>query len=61
MPLYSYKCGTCNEVYDIKRSFEESSLEALCDKCHTIMIRQWGNIGVQFNGSGFYSTDNRKK
>ena len=61
MPLYTFFCSKCNTDVDVKRSFNESSTEAICEICNSVMTRQWNQVGVVFNGSGFYSTDNRKK
>ena len=57
MPKYDYKCSVCSMQIEFERGFGENR-EPLC--CNTTMIRQWGSFGVQFKGSGFYSTDNRK-
>lgn len=57
MPKYDYKCGVCNSQIEFERKFGEDR-EPSC--CNQIMIRQWNAVGVQFKGSGFYSTDNRK-
>jgi predicted nucleic acid-binding Zn ribbon protein len=42
---------------EFKREFGEDR-EPSC--CGDIMSRQWTSPGVIFNGSGFYSTDNKK-
>ena len=57
MPVYDYKCNVCSSNIEFKREFGEDR-EPLC--CGAIMQRQWTSPGVLFNGSGFYSTDNRK-
>lgn len=59
MPLYDYKCDDCQEIFEIKKSFEDKS-EERCKSCSTIMTRQLTVPAVQFKGKGFYSTDNRK-
>ena len=58
MPIYDYKCGVCSISIEFERGFGEDR-EPLC--CNQSMIRQWTAPAVQFNGTGFYSTDNRKK
>lgn len=57
MPRYDYKCIKCLSTIEFQREFGEDR-EPTC--CNTIMQRQWSSPGVIFNGSGFYSTDNRK-
>jgi putative FmdB family regulatory protein len=58
MPVYDYKCNVCSSVIEFQRGFGEDR-EPSC--CQTIMTRMWTSPpGVLFNGSGFYSTDNRK-
>ena len=57
MPVYDYKCLQCSSSIEFQRGFGEDR-EPVC--CGNIMQRQWSSPGVLFNGSGFYSTDNRK-
>jgi putative FmdB family regulatory protein len=58
MPRYDYRCTQCGMSMEFERGFHEET-EPLC--CEQVMQRQWGgSVGVIFNGSGFYSTDNRK-
>ena len=58
MPVYDYKCTQCSGTVEFKREFDDS-IEPVC--CNQTMSRQWSSPGVVFNGTGFYSTDNRKK
>lgn len=57
MPKYDYKCDVCSSLIEFERGIGEDR-EPSC--CNQTMIRQWNSFGIQFNGSGFYSTDNRK-
>lgn len=57
MPLYDYKCSKCSMNIEFNRGFGEDR-EPTC--CGEIMQRQWTSPGIIFNGSGFYSTDNKK-
>ena len=59
MPVYDFKCNDCGDVVDRKKSFYDDSAE-LCNKCNSEMTRQLTVPAIQFKGSGFYSTDNRK-
>jgi len=60
MPLYDFKCDKCDKVFEIKKSFEDRSAQH-CNDCGMEMTRQMTIPAIQFRGSGFYSTDNRKK
>lgn len=58
MPTYDYRCVKCLSTIEFQRGFGEDR-EPSC--CGEIMIRLYTSPpGVLFNGSGFYSTDNRK-
>ena len=34
--------------------------EYACESCNLILKRHYGTFGIQFNGTGFYKTDNPK-
>jgi putative FmdB family regulatory protein len=53
MPLFDFKCNTCNEVVEVSEN-----VQTPCGTCGETMQRVWSPVGVKFNGSGFYSTDN---
>lgn len=58
MPTYAYACTDCGHAFDAVQSFSESSLTE-CPSCDGRLRKQYGSIGVTFNGSGFYRTDSR--
>ncbi|SEB99494.1 putative regulatory protein, FmdB family [Paramicrobacterium humi] len=58
MPTYSYRCTTCNHAFDIHQSFSDASLTE-CPSCGGKLRKVFGNLGVTFNGSGFYRNDAR--
>jgi putative FmdB family regulatory protein len=60
MPAYEYKCNSCNKDYVKVRSIKENDPGYDCESCNLPLERVYSNIGAVFNGSGFYSTDNRK-
>lgn len=60
MPQYEYKCFTCNEITVVSRSILENEPQYNCSKCSEVLTRQYTTFGVQFNGKGFYSTDNKR-
>lgn len=65
MPFYEYKCKTCGKVFEIQQKITEDALthcpNEVCDqkvKGQGIVERKISkNIGLVFNGSGFYLTD----
>lgn len=58
MPTYAYACTDCGHAFDAVQSFSEASLTT-CPSCEGRLRKQYGSIGVTFNGSGFYRTDSR--
>lgn len=61
MPAYEYDCMQCAERYIKVRSMSENDPGYTCDTCNKPLVRVYSNVGAVFNGSGFYSTDNRKR
>ena len=60
MPQYEYKCLNCNEIKVYSRSIVDDEPVYTCTKCNNNLTRQYSPFGVQFNGKGFYSTDNKR-
>lgn len=60
MPIYEYECINCNKNYNFQRSIKDEDPGYNCEICSTELKRSYGNFGVIFNASGFYSKDNRK-
>lgn len=58
MPTYAYACTQCSHAFDAVQSFSEASL-TVCPECGGALRKQYGSIGVTFNGGGFYRTDSR--
>lgn len=58
MPTYAYACTACDHRFDAVQSFSEDSL-TICPECGGALRKQYGAVGVTFNGSGFYRTDSR--
>ncbi|MDQ0728710.1 FmdB family zinc ribbon protein [Microbacterium sp. W4I20] len=59
MPTYAYACSSCGHKFDIVQSFSDDTLTE-CPECGGALRKQYGSIGVTFNGSGFYRTDSRQ-
>lgn len=60
MPTYAYACKQCGHRFDAVQSFSDAALTE-CPACGGELRKQYGSIGVTFNGSGFYRTDSRAK
>ena len=58
MPTYAYACKQCGHRFDAVQSFAEPALTE-CPQCSGPLRKEYGSIGVTFNGSGFYRTDSR--
>ncbi|WP_345803339.1 FmdB family zinc ribbon protein [Microbacterium sp. AZCO] len=58
MPTYAYACKQCGHRFDAVQSFADPALTE-CPECGGQLRKEYGSIGVTFNGSGFYRTDSR--
>ena len=58
MPTYAYACKQCAHRFDAVQSFADPALTE-CPECGGALRKEYGSIGVTFNGSGFYRTDSR--
>src|SRR5947209_4876217 len=58
MPTYAYKCRDCGTPLEVHQEFSDAPLTE-CPVCGGTLRKQYGSIGVTFNGSGFYRTDSR--
>jgi len=58
MPTYAYACTQCGHRFDAVQTFSDATLTE-CPECGGQLRKQYGSVGVTFNGSGFYRTDSR--
>lgn len=58
MPTYAYACKQCGHRFEAVQSFSDATLTT-CPECGGELRKEYGSIGVTFNGSGFYRTDSR--
>ncbi len=58
MPTYAYACKNCGHRFEAVQSFSDAAL-TVCPECGGTLRKEYGSIGVTFNGSGFYRTDSR--
>jgi len=57
MPIYRYRCESCGHEVKKLQSVKEDPLTR-CEVCGGELKKQIGMIGIKFNGSGYYVTDN---
>jgi putative FmdB family regulatory protein len=60
MPMYTYRCKKCGVRFDRLSSFYAKPLTH-CPECHGTVRRLLQPAGIVFKGSGWYSTDSKKK
>jgi len=56
MPIYGYRCGQCGHELEVLQSMSAEPLR-VCPECSGALRKLLYPVGVQFKGSGFYSTD----
>lgn len=59
MPTYDYVCNNCKNRFEAFQRFSEAPLTT-CEQCGGELRRVFHPASIQFKGSGFYSTDNRR-
>ncbi|MDP2182574.1 MAG: zinc ribbon domain-containing protein [Actinomycetota bacterium] len=61
MPAYDFRCTACDTVFEISR--RAGSVDAVCcPQCDSDATKRvFTPVGVVFKGSGFHTTDYRKK
>lgn len=60
MPIYEYACTACGERTEAKQAFADPPLTD-CPHCGGSLRKLYSPVGIVFKGSGFYSTDAKKK
>jgi len=58
MPIYGYHCGRCSHEFEVRQSMSDAPLKD-CPECGGELRKLLYPVGVQFKGSGFYTTDYR--
>lgn len=59
MARYDYRCPKCNATFEVEHPMSEHPL-VTCPSCGAEAQRVFSASGISLQGSGFYSTDNRK-
>ena len=52
MPLYAYYCKDCQQPFDVRKSFAESSTAACCPHCGTDHTQRLISVPAVFSSSG---------
>ena len=58
MPIYGYRCTECGHEMEVLQSMSAEPLK-VCSECGGALRKLLYPVGVQFKGSGFYTTDYR--
>jgi putative FmdB family regulatory protein len=58
LPTYEYLCVDCAHRKEVVQSFSDEPLQ-ICEVCGGRLRKVIYPVGIQFKGSGFYSTDRR--
>src|SRR5690348_11878097 len=58
MPIYGYRCTECGHELEVFQSMSAEPLK-VCPECGGAFRKLLYPVGVQFKGSGFYTTDYR--
>ena len=56
MPIYGYRCSQCGHELEVLQSMSAEPLR-VCPECSGSLRKLLYPVGVQFKGSGFYTTD----
>ena len=56
MPTYGYRCTECGHELEVFQSMSAEPLK-VCPECGGALRKLLYPVGVQFKGSGFYTTD----
>lgn len=56
MPTYGYRCEECGHEFEVMQRMSDAPLTT-CPNCGSRLRKLLYPVGVQFKGSGFYTTD----
>ena len=59
MPLYEYRCETCQKTFEVIQKFSDSPLSQ-CPDCGKSLEKLMSLGSFQLKGSGWYNTDYKK-
>jgi putative FmdB family regulatory protein len=61
MPLYEYRCESCEHRFEVIQKFSDAPV-SVCPHCGKgPVVKLMSSPAIQFKGSGFYITDYARK
>jgi putative FmdB family regulatory protein len=60
MPIYDYKCNTCDLNMSVIRKIDATERTPLCANCVKDLVRVYDAPGVSFKGTGWAGKENKK-
>ena len=60
MPIYDYGCRSCGHQFELRQGFDAEPLTE-CPGCGELAKRKFSVPTVIYKGSGFYTTDYKRK
>jgi putative FmdB family regulatory protein len=60
MPLYEYRCESCNKTHEIIQKFSDAPLQD-CPECQGPVEKLMSLASFALKGSGWYTTDYARK
>lgn len=57
MPIYEYRCTSCEHLFELLETTYDESKEKTCVKCGAAAERIISLTSFQLKGSGWYKTD----
>jgi putative FmdB family regulatory protein len=61
MPVYSYVCSVCGTSFEKELAVNGDNQSVACPNGHREVRKVYSVPNVIFKGTGWYSTDHRKK
>ena len=60
MPLYEYRCDSCNKVFEVIQKFSDTPL-SVCETCGKPVYKLMSSTSFALKGTGWYTTDYKRK
>jgi len=60
MPLYEYKCNSCDKTFEVLQKMNEEPLKT-CLYCNGHVSKLVSSSSFQFKGNGWYVTDYKNR
>ena len=60
MPTYDYQCTVCGVIFEMRQGFDAEPTQS-CTECGSPSRRRFHPVGVIYKGTGFYTTDYKRK